>query len=246
MAATPSKVLGGALAALCFLALDPARAEDGPNQRFGAPIGLVGKEQTGSRRAASPPAPDADGDGVPDRTDACPKVRGAVSNDAEANGCPLEADSDADGVPDQKDACPQEPGIKSSDPKTSGCAARADAGQVKGSAEVTFIGYQILPGNRGTVFVELTDPVAVEVSRNGQVIEYTLVGAAVPLKNNRNPLILRDFNSSAVTARLAAGKKSVRLVITLRGQVSPSHRMVRRGKSAAFEVELPAPAPPTP
>jgi hypothetical protein len=129
--------------------------------------------------------------------------------------------------------------------------ADGDAGRVKDKAEVTFIGYQSLPGNRGIVFVELTDAVAVEVSRSGQVIEYKLVGAKVPLKNNRNPLILRDFSSSALTVRLvpdkpARGAKrhgkqaaSVRLVITLRGNVAPSHRMVPRGNGAVLEVELP-------
>lgn len=167
-------------------------------------------------------------------------------------------DADGDGVPDASDACPKEPGVKSSDAKTSGCAAKIDAGKVKDKAEVTFSGYQSLPGNRGVIFVELTDPVAVEVSRSGQVIEYRLVGATVPLKNNTNPLLLRDFGAGAVTAQLIPdkadkrrGKKGkgadakrtpgVRLVISLRSNVTPSHRMVQRGKGAALEVELPPP-----
>jgi hypothetical protein len=154
------------------------------------------------------------------------------------------ADADGDGVPDAQDACPKQPGIKSSDPKTSGCPARVDAGKVKASAEVTFSGYQTLPGNRGVLFVELTDAVVVEMSRHGQVVEYKLVGAKVPLKNNRNPLLLGYFNSSASAARLVSDKKAVRLVITLRDKVSPTHRMVARGKGAALEVELPAPTSP--
>lgn len=167
----------------------------------------------------------------------------AASSGASPGGEPLDADADTDGdgVPDAKDACPKEPGVKSSDPKTSGCPSRVDAGKIKSKAEVTFSGYQSLPGDRGLVFVELTDPVAVEVSRSGQVIEYRLVGASVPLKNNKNPLLLRDFASSALTAQLVSDKKSVRLVVTLRGNVSPSYRMVSRGKGAALEVELPAP-----
>lgn len=163
-------------------------------------------------------------------------------------------DADADGVPDASDACPKEPGIKSSDPKTSGCAAKVGGVDIKDKAEVTFTGYQSLPGARGIVFVELTDAVAVEVSRNGQVIEYRLVGAKVPLKNNRNPLLLRDFKSNALSAVLVVDKPrknhkkhapaqpSVRLVLTLRGAASPSFRMVPRGKGAALEVEL-GPAP---
>lgn len=225
----------------------PSRPEPGQSGCPAQPAPVDSEESPAApaQKALAPTAPDADGDGVPDASDACPKEPGAVSNDAEANGCPLEADADGDGVPDAKDACPKAPGIKSSDPKTSGCAARVDAGKVKDSAEVTFSGYQTLPGDRGIVFVELTDPVAVEVTRNGQVIEYKLVGASVPLRNNKNPLLLRDFKSSAMTAQLVpanqGGKPAVRLVITLRGKVSPSHRMVARGRGAALEVELPAP-----
>jgi len=167
------------------------------------------------------------------------------------------ADGDGDGVPDASDACPKEPGVKSSDPKTSGCAAKMDAGKIKDKAEITFTGYQSLPGNRGIVFVQLTDAVAVEVSRSGSVIEYKLLGATVPLKNNKNPLLLGDFNGSALSARLVPDKpargrgakhrahqpSAVRLVITLRGNVAPSYRMLARGKGAIFEVELPPPAP---
>ena len=204
-------------------------------------------------KALAPAAPDGDGDSVPDASDACPKQPGVASTDAEQNGCPVEADADGDGVPDARDACPKEPGVKSSDAKTSGCAARVDAGKVRDQAEVTFSGYESRPGGRGLLFVELSDPVAVEVTRTGQVIEYKLVGATVPLKNNKNPLLLRDFSSSAMSAVLVPDKTgkgrakrpahpSVRLVVTLRGSVAPSYRMVPRGKGAALEVDLPPPA----
>jgi hypothetical protein len=175
-----------------------------------------------------------------------------------AQQSPQPPDADGDGVPDTSDACPKEPGVKSSDPKTSGCAAKVDAGKVKDKAEITFFGYETLPGNRGVIFVELTNPVAVEVSRSGQVIEYKLVGATVPLKNNKNPLLLGDFSVAAVTAQLIPDKvekrrrkkgkaveasraPGVRLVITLRSGATgaPSHRIVARGTGAALEVELP-------
>ena len=214
-------------------------------------------------KAVAPTAPDADGDSVPDASDACPKQAGVASTEAKQNGCPVEADADGDGVPDAHDACPQEPGVKSSDPKTSGCAAKVDAGKVRDQAEVTFSGYESRPGGRGVLFVELSDPVAVEVTRSGQIIEYRLVGASVPLKNNKNPLLLRDFSSSALSAVLVPDKPSkgrgkgkqrarsgqaknqhpsVRLVVTLRGNVAPSYRMVPRGNGAALEVDLPPPA----
>lgn len=109
-----------------------------------------------------------------------------------------------------------------------------------GGTEVTFTGYQTLPEGRGMVFVELTDLVAVEVNRAGQTVEYKLLGARVPLRNNRNPLNLRDFSSSALSAQLVPDKNAVKLVITLRGNVQPTHRITSRGKGAVLEVELPA------
>src|SRR5262245_37090831 len=135
--------------------------------------------------------------------------------------------------------------------------AKKPAAQASDEAEVTFIGYQALPGGRGLLFVELSSSVEVEVNRAGPVIEYKLTNTRVPLKNNKNPLLLRDFGASAISAVLvpsAAAKKtrnakppqarSVRLVVTLRGNVSPTHRIVARGKGAALEVELPAPSGP--
>lgn len=119
-------------------------------------------------------------------------------------------------------------------------AKRAKAKKSETGTEVTFTGYQALPGGRGLVFVELSDLVAVEVHRAGQIIEYRLIGARVPLRNNRNPLYLRDFSSSAVSAVLVPDKKAVKLVITLRGNVQPTHKITARGKGAVLEVELPA------
>jgi hypothetical protein len=45
--------------------------------------------------------PDTDGDGVIDKNDACPNVKG----DPENNGCPW-PDTDGDGVFDKDDKCP--------------------------------------------------------------------------------------------------------------------------------------------
>ena len=54
--------------------------------------------------------PDSDGDGVTDKMDACPKIAGLAT----LNGCP---DSDGDGIQDNKDACPNKAGL----PKFKGC-----------------------------------------------------------------------------------------------------------------------------
>jgi hypothetical protein len=141
-------------------------------------------------------------------------------------------------------------------PASSALAAPKAAAKGDEGVEITFIGYQALSGGRGLLFVELSESLVVEVNRAGPVIEYKLHGARVPLKNNRNPLLLRDFGSSALTAVLLpsparkatrkakAEDRSVRLVVTLRGDVSPAHRVVNRGNGAALEIELPAPKRP--
>ena len=113
-------------------------------------------------------------------------------------------------------------------------------GKAAAGPEITFMGYRALPGGRGTLFVELSETAVVEVARSGQIVEYRMLGARVPLRNNRHPLLLRDFESSALTAVLVPGKKAVSLVITLRGAVSPTHRMLARDKGAMLEIDLPA------
>jgi OmpA-OmpF porin, OOP family len=50
--------------------------------------------------------PDTDGDGIADKDDACPEVAGTI----EFNGCP---DTDGDGIADKDDACPEVKGPKS-------------------------------------------------------------------------------------------------------------------------------------
>ena len=65
------------------------------NQVVGATIGYyLNKDK--KREAAKR---DRDGDGVPDKDDECPKIKGSVA----AKGCP---DQDGDGVPDKDDNCP--------------------------------------------------------------------------------------------------------------------------------------------
>ncbi len=104
-------------------------AGPGLSQGYGTPVffgaGSLAYEPLPPRKAA---ASDADGDGVLDPEDACPKVPGPRSDDPKKNGCPL--DTDGDGVLDPEDACPTVPGVKSDDPKKNGCPPDADGDSI--------------------------------------------------------------------------------------------------------------------
>ena len=70
-----------------------------------------------STKASDPVAIlDTDGDGIADKDDKCPSVKGVRAND----GCP--ADSDGDGIIDAEDKCPTVAGVK----VNQGCPADSD------------------------------------------------------------------------------------------------------------------------
>ena len=67
-------------------------------------------------KAAEPVSIDTDGDGIVDKEDKCPTVKGVRAN----NGCPL--DTDGDGVIDSDDKCPTVAGVK----ENQGCPLDTD------------------------------------------------------------------------------------------------------------------------
>ncbi|HVV88003.1 MAG TPA: OmpA family protein [Kofleriaceae bacterium] len=72
---------------------------------------------------AAPPAPtigDADGDGILDNVDECPKVPEDKDGYQDEDGCP-EDDNDGDGIADKIDNCPNEPEDKDGFEDTDGC-----------------------------------------------------------------------------------------------------------------------------
>jgi outer membrane protein OmpA-like peptidoglycan-associated protein len=148
-----------------------------------------------SGRGAKPGGvgPDADHDGVPDATDACPEVVGIKTNDPKTNGCPPDADDD--GVDDLADACPTLRGIATSDPTTTGCPDRdRDADGVPNDVDAC-------PDDRGAPDV---DP-----RRNGCPKAFVrelriVVLDQVEFKPGTADIVASPENESLLTAVLAA------------------------------------------
>ena len=118
-------LIGAKLRPLPFLVVG-AGAGPGLTNGWGTPsffaVGSVGYEPL-----PPPPKkvePDSDKDGIFDKDDHCPSVRGVKHSDPKKNGCP--ADADDDSIFDVDDACPKEPGRASSDPKKNGCPPDQD------------------------------------------------------------------------------------------------------------------------
>lgn len=181
------------------------------------------------------PVSDRDGDGVADGSDACPDKAGARSGDASRHGCPEgPLDGDEDGMADSQDACPREAASLTEGAPTNGCPG-------EGPAEATFAGFRPAPNGAATVFVQLTDSVKVEAAEGPNEVSYLMKGARVVIRNNRNPLLASEFDSSVSRAQLRPEKDGVRLVLSLKAPVKPTYRVVRQGKGAVLEVEVPAP-----
>jgi hypothetical protein len=122
-------------------------------------------------------------------------------------------------------------------------AAKGAPGKAGRQVEITFSGFISRNDGSSTVYVELTGQVPVEVSQGDRSVTYTLRGAKVVLKNNKNPLLTRDFTTAVTSARLVPDKKakSTRLVVELREPVTPTHKMVSRGRGFVLEVDFPPP-----
>ncbi|WP_437589082.1 OmpA family protein [Sorangium sp. So ce1000] len=77
------------------------------------------------RAPAAAAVGDRDDDGINDKLDACPDVKGEPSPDPAKDGCPP-ADRDGDSVLDVDDACPTTPGVRRADATKSGCPDDSD------------------------------------------------------------------------------------------------------------------------
>lgn len=149
--------------------------------------------------------------------------------------------------------------------------ASSTAGDLEGGVAVTFTGFDEQPDGTSRLYVKLSRAVDVEPVSSGTHLEYFLVGATIPIRNNKNPLITRHFGVQVMSARLVSegpakekaktrkrtkakappqpdtGRLGVRLVIETREPVKPRSRMVKnQDGTAIFIVDFARPSKPPP
>lgn len=116
-------------------------------------------------------------------------------------------------------------------------ATRADARPRPGAPVATFPGFRMLPTGGSRIFVELTKSVNVDERRANGALVYTLRGAQVLSRNNKNALITTHFATPVARARLVPTGSDVDLVIDLRNGVEATHQVVA-GDNGTVRLEI--------
>ena len=139
-------------------------------------------------------------------------------------------------------------------------ASLAAAGKSKEPAgpAVTFTGFHVADDGTSRLTVDLSAPVPVQANVSGSRAEYLLVGATIPLRNNKNPLLTKHFQSLVTSARLVPelegkpehrgkGKHKqkvigVRVVVEMREDATPQHHLDKSPNgTATLVIDFPKP-----
>jgi len=92
---------------------------------------------------------------------------------------------------------------------------------------VTFPGFRLLPDGSSLIWVVVSRTTAVEERRAKGRVTYVLKDAVIRIRNNTNPLVTNYFNTPVSRLRLVRDAAGAQLVIHLREDVSPTHRVVQ-------------------
>jgi len=110
-----------------------------------------------------------------------------------------------------------------------------------GAPVATFPGFRLLPDGKSRIYVEVTKSVSVDERRVNGGLVYTLRGAQVLVRNNKNALITTHFATPVARARLVPAGDDVDLVIDLRKAVAATHQVVASDNGTArLEIDFPA------
>ena len=119
--------------------------------------------------------------------------------------------------------------------------ARGESHPRPGAPVATFPGFRLLPDGASRIYVELSKNVTVEERRSKGALVYTLRGAQVLVRNNKNALITTHFATPVSRARLISSANDVDLVIDLRKAVDATHQVVA-GDNGTVRLEIDFPA----
>ena len=109
-----------------------------------------------------------------------------------------------------------------------------------GAPVATFPGFRMLPGGGSRIYVELTKNVAVDEKKANGALVYTLRGAQVLSRNNKNALITTHFSTPVARARLVPAGFDLELVIDLRKGVEATHQVVAADNGTVrLEIDFP-------
>lgn len=211
-----------------------------------------GRVEAKAEASWDPADVDSDGDGISDAEDACPELLGKPSDDPKQHGCPVSPSAPAPSEPEQQ-ADREDDGILDSEVESTPVVERKAVVEPKPVAPApqqaeeraeerapvaTFVGFRRLGPKRVLVYVELTKATGVDFTGKGRTLEYTMQKTRVTLRNNRNPLLARHFDSVVQSARLVPAGEDLKLVIQLRRDAEQVSRVVRHATGATLEVEL--------
>jgi hypothetical protein len=110
--------------------------------------------------------------------------------------------------------------------------------------EITFSGFQTFPDGTSRLFVRLTGKPELTRDTAQSTVTYLLKQTFVGIRNNKNPLDLRHFQSPLLRAQLVEQGADVLLVLRLRHNakdVRLQHRFSKRNDgSYSLQIDLPA------
>jgi hypothetical protein len=104
----------------------------------------------------------------------------------------------------------------------------------------TYPGFRMLAGGKSSVWVYVSKKVSVDVRRAAGRVAFVLSGAQVASFNNTHPLVTHYFNTPLSRAWLRPDKGGAELVLELRENVTPTHRVVDGpAGTMILQIELP-------
>ena len=104
----------------------------------------------------------------------------------------------------------------------------------------TYPGFRMLPGGKSAVWLYINKKVPVDVRRAAGRVVYVLPGVQVGTVNNTRPLLTHFFETPLARAQLRPEKGGAELVLELRENVQPTHRVVDGPRGTMIlQVELP-------